>query len=144
MEYNYSLRHEVFLIFKHGEGYWLQKFLRKGFGHVLMLTKDQYNWIALDPHRLKLCVVIPPYPATDDVPRMLVKDGYTVLKIVFFERSTMKRIRHSRLNNCVSFIKYALGIRVRAITPYGLFKRLLRLTENERFRNGIRDVTIIY
>ena len=143
MDYNYSVTYDVWLIFKQGEGYWLQKFLKRGFGHVLILQNDGYNWIYLDPHRLRLVTGIPPYQVSEDLPRMLVHDGFTVLKLTFFDRSTMKKIRHSRLNNCVSFVKYALGIKVRTITPYGLFKKLLRLSERQKFKNGLKRIQII-
>jgi hypothetical protein len=143
MDFNYSVTYDVWLVFKQGEGYWLQKFLKKGFGHVLMVSKDEYNWIFHDPHRLRLTHGIAPYKVTEPVPRLLRNEGYTVLKITFFDRSTKNSIRHSRLNNCVSFIKYALGIRIRAITPYSLYRKLLRLSERDKFRNGIRTVQMI-
>jgi hypothetical protein len=142
-EFNYSVTHDVWLVFKQGEGYWLQKFLKTGFGHVLMVYKDEYNWIFHDPHKLKLSSGICPYQVHEPVPRMLRKEGFNVIKITFFDRCTSKKIRHSRLNNCVSFIKYALGMRLYPITPYGLFKKLLRLTDKEKFKNGIRNVQLL-
>ncbi len=144
MDWNYSVTYDAWLIFKSGEGYWLGRFFKKGFGHVLYLTKDEYNWMAHDPHKLRLCSFVPSYKVGEDLPRLLRNDGYTVLKITFFDRSTKTKMRHSRLNNCVSFVKYALGIKVFAFTPYGLFKKLLRLNERQRFKNGIRNVQIIH
>lgn len=143
MDYNYSVRHDVWLIFKQGEGYWLQRFLKRGFGHVLLLGKDKYNWLYLDPHQLKLTWGIPPFQVSENLPRLMRNDGYTVLKITFFDRATFQKIRHSRLNNCVSFIKYALGIKVLAFTPYQLYKKLLSLSERQKFKNGIHAVELI-
>ena len=144
MDWNYSVTNDAWLIFKNGEGYWLQRFLKKGFGHVLYLTRDKYNWIAHDPHKLKLCSFVPPYKVSDDLPRLLRADGYTVIKITFFDRSTKTKIRHSRLNNCVAFVKYALGIKLFTFTPFGLYKKLLTLSERKKFKNGIRNVQIIF
>jgi hypothetical protein len=140
MNPNDFLHYDMWLIFKQGEGYWMQRFLKKGFGHVLLLTKDQYNWIYLDPHKLRLTCGIPPYTVDDNLPKMLKDEGYTVIQVTFFDRDTHKKLRHSRLNNCVSFVKYAMGIKLWAFTPYGLYKKLLRLNKTQRFINGITEV----
>ncbi len=143
MDFNYSVTQDYWLIFKQGEGAWFQKFLKKGFGHVLVLTRDKYNWIVLDPHRLKLNAVIPPYQVTENVPRLMVNDGYRVVKVTMFERSTFQTGGHSVFSTCVSFVKYCLGLKLFCVTPYGLYKRLLRLNSTTQKRNGIRQVQLI-
>lgn len=144
MDFNYSVTSESWLIFKQTNGYWLRKFLKHGFGHVLLLQHDGYNWIAHDPHRLRMVFAIPPYKVSEDLPRLMVKDGFRVLKVTSFDRATTKKISYFRLDHCVSFIKYAMGWRFYTQTPYGLYKKLLRLSEREKFKNGIRTVEIIY
>ena len=140
LDYDFAVTYDVWLIFKPGEGYWMNKFLKTGFGHVLMLSRDEYNWIYHDPHRLRMTYGIPPYQVTDDLPHLLVEEGFTVIKIRFFDRSTMRKLRHSWLHNCVAFIKYALGIQVRCLTPYGLYRKLLGLNKKQKFVNGIISV----
>src|SRR4051812_35873773 len=110
-----TVHYDVWLIFKQGEGYWLQTFLKRGFGHVLLLTRDDYNWMFLDPHQLRLTYGIAPFKTSDDLPRMLKDEGYTVLHITFFDRDTKNKMRHSRMHNCVSFIKYAMGVKIWAL-----------------------------
>ncbi len=143
MEFNYSATQDYWLIFKGGEGAWFQKFLRKGFGHVFILTHDQYNWIVLDPHRLKLVFVIPPYKLTENVPRMLLIEGCRVVKITMFDRSTYLTGGHSPYSNCVAFVKYCLGIKLFCFTPYSLYKKLLNLDSKKQIRNGIRKIQLI-
>ncbi len=140
VEHSTFFTYDVWLIFKPGEGYWLNRFLKKGFGHVLMLSRDQYNWIYHDPHKLRMTYGIPPYQVTDDLPHLLVEEGFTVIKIRFFDRDTTQKIHHSWLHNCVAFIKYALGINIRCLTPYGLYKKLLALNKRQKFVNGILTV----
>lgn len=140
MDYNYSVRHEAWLVFKNAEDYWVQRFCKKGFGHVLLITRDQYNWMYLDPHQLKLTYGISPFAAQQDVPRMLRNEGHTVLHVTMFDRATHKKLRYGHLCTCVTFIKYALGVSVRSLTPYGLFKKLLTLSEKDKFKNGIISV----
>ena len=140
MDYNYSERYDVWLVFKSAHGYWLNKFLKRGFGHVLFLTKDKYNWFYLDPHQLRLTYGISPYETSVNVPRLLRNEGFTVVKITFFDRATHRKLRYSHLCTCVSFVKYAMGISIRCLTPYGLFKKLLTLTEKQKFKNGIVQV----
>lgn len=143
MEFNYSATQNYWLIFKQGNGAWFQKFLRKGYGHVFVLTHDQYNWIVLDPHRLKLSVIIPPYQLHENVPRLMRLEGCAVLKITMFDRATYTTGGHSPYSNCVAFVKYCLGLKLFCITPYGLYRKLLRLNSRQQFRNGIRQVQLI-
>ena len=143
MEFNYSATQDFWIIFKQGNGAWFQKFLRHGFGHCFVLTHDNYNWIVLDPHRLKLVFTIPPYKVSENVPRMMVYEGYRVVKITMFDRATYRTGGHSPYSNCVAFVKYCLGLKLFCLTPYGLYKSLLRLNSNKQFRNGIRKVQLI-
>ena len=143
MEYNYSVTQDFWIIFKQGNGAWFQRFLRQGFGHCFVLTHDSYNWIVLDPHRLKLVFTIPPYQLTENVPRMMVYEGFRVVKITTFDRATYKTGGHSPFSNCVSFVKYCLGIKLFCFTPYGLYKSLLRLSSKNQSRKGIRKVQLI-
>lgn len=137
MEYNYSIQQDIWLVFKSAEDYWVQRFCKKGFGHVLLITRDKYNWMYLDPHQLKLTFGISPFKASDDLPRLLRKEGHTVLHVTLFDRATHKKLRYMALCNCVSFVKYALGLSIRSFTPYGLFKNLLTLSEKQKFKNGV-------
>lgn len=143
MRYNYSVNEDYWLVFKQSQGYWLQKFLRVGFGHVFVVTKDEYNWIVIDPHKLKLVTVIAPFKTSENFPRMLVKDGYKVIKVSTYDRETSKKLRYLQPNFCVPLVKYILGIKVRAWTPYGLYKKLLSLTEKQKHATGIKSVQLI-
>lgn len=129
--------YDVWLVFKEAQGYWLNRILKKGFGHVLMVVKDKYNWMYFDPHQLRLTYGIAPYTADEDLPRLLKEDGYTVLRVTFIDRDTHKKLRYSHLCTCVSFVKYAMGISVRCLTPYGLYKKLQTMSDKNRAKNGI-------
>lgn len=143
MTYNYSVTQDYWLVFKQSNGYWLQKFLRFGFGHVFVITRDEYNWMVIDPHKLKLVTAIAPYKATENFPRMLVGDGYKVIRISTYDRSTNKKLFYWQPNFCVPMVKYILGIKVGAWTPYGLYKKLLRLNEGQKHATGIKSVQLI-
>lgn len=143
MRYNFSVSENYWLVFKQSQGYWLQKFLRVGFGHVFVVTKDDYNWIVIDPHKLKLVTVIAPFKASEDFPRILVKDGYKVIKVSTYDRETSKKLRYWQPNFCVPIVKYILGIKVNAWTPYGLYKKLLSLNEKQKHATGIKSVKLI-
>lgn len=140
MKYNVSVNGEYWLVFKQSQGYWLQKFLHYGFGHVFVVTRDAYNWIVIDPHKLKLVTVIAPYKVSENFPRMLINDGYKVLKVSTYDRETGIKLRYFQLNFCVPIVKYVLGIKVKAWTPYGLYKKLLRLNERQKHATGIKSV----
>lgn len=63
------------------------------------------------------------HAAADNVPMMLFHDGYRVIHVEVEESQEM-HFKAPRLVTCVSIIKYILGIKVFALTPYHLFKKL--------------------
>lgn len=143
MNFNFSVTTDYWLVFKQSEGYWLQKFLKKGFGHVFVITKDDYNWIVIDPHKLKLMTVIAPYQTSENFPRLLVNDGYKVLKVTTYDRKTSNKLCYWQFNFCVPIVKYILGIKVKSWTPYGLYKKMLRLNEKQKHSTGIKTIQLI-
>jgi len=62
-----------------------------------------------------------------DLIKSLNKPGYTVLKLIVEEGTTDFYQMGLKLFTCVSIIKYILGIKCFAITPYQLYKRLLKM-----------------
>lgn len=124
--------------------YWLYHFMKKGFGHIVILeqlTKNDYFFIhpSFNYLTISLCY-------TENFTQFYEK--YTVGAIV---KVTLDLQRQKRENilfyspfnfiNCVSLTKYLLGIHNPFIqTPYQLYKYLIKL--NNHFY--IKDVSIYY
>lgn len=117
------------IVFTQGVTHWVTRWLRPNFSHILVFTCDPYNWILLNPTRLYLQLVIPPIPANMPLlPPYCWQNGDTVLKVSFRRRDDTQQYGSIGFLNCVTWAKYILGLRVRCITPYGLYKRLVRFS----------------
>lgn len=125
---------EYWLIFKHSE-HWSQTFLKKGFGHCYVVTRDKFEWYVLDPKSYGINVQILGYPLSDDVPRILKNRGHKVIKLII-KNTDKQYFRLPRFVTCITLVKYFMCIKVFALTPYQLFKQL-RCRSN--FRNIIQS-----
>jgi len=133
---------EIWLLFREGN-HPLKYFLRKEYGHVYILMRDNYKfWNVIDPADSYLKFSVLNFNPTDDVPHILNKKGVRILKV------TVKRIdkrtqgiRLCALINCVSIAKYVLGVKFLAFTPYQLYKKLVRMQRTKQYDQTILDVT---
>lgn len=121
------------LIFTDGS-YLFSKFIKKGFRHILVLAKDEFNWMIINPSTESLSWDILPHEASTSIEEILEKKkGNTIVKIkndVIGVRN-VSRSRYSNVNflhpiNCVGFVKYILGIWPFVFTPYQLYKWLIK------------------
>ncbi len=122
---------EAWLIFRNGE-HKLQRILKDGYGHVSILYKDDYNWILIAPNERSLEVIILPYATTDNAPGWLSKSKeMKLLKLTY--RDMSKNTKFPRLLigfTCVTFVKYFIGYKDFSVTPYQLYKSLLKMNKN--------------
>ncbi len=130
---------EYWLVFTQGT-HLISYFLKKNFSHVYVITRDQYNWIILNPLRLHLDVQIPAYPITKDVPRLWAKPHDTILKVTMHKRAASKVFAYFGLINCVTHVRYLLGLRIHVITPSQLHRSLLKLNPRQKAKHGIQTV----
>jgi hypothetical protein len=117
------LNKKVWVVFKNGE--YAPKWTRRGFGHVCILSKDEYQYYMLDPAWTRFDVHILPVRAEDKFEYTL-GDQYTVVE---YNRSDNYHFSYCSftLMTCVEVVKYALGIKKFFIrTPYQLYKYLLK------------------
>lgn len=116
----------AWLIFREGK-HKLRWFLKKDFGHVNCLIRDQYNWIILNPADSKLEIEVLPYSVDEDIPQRLANLGDRIILEVEYQL-TKKRPAFARFSigfTCVTLVKYYLGMRTFVFTPFQLYKKLL-------------------
>ena len=112
-----------------------------------MIYKDQYDcWCGIDPSSYQLRPLILPFTPEMNVPHIFAKDfeRFKVLKI-------SKRIDESKCFfklgfnslSCVEIVKYTLNLKIRAFTPYRLYKKLLHLTQDKYAKYGISATRIL-
>lgn len=117
----------AFVIFRDGTMRW-NRIFKKGFGHVSVMYKDDFNWVAICPDVTILSINILPYSASIDIiEQLMAYPEFTILEVkVRVSPSGRWWARFMPGFTCVSLTKYYLGLRWLNITPYSLYKRLLR------------------
>jgi hypothetical protein len=132
------------IIFTDSEHRFFRAVLKKGFGHVYVLTKDKYNWIILDPKQSALVAQILPISVDNFAPTIISHKHDTILQVEFYKRDNRRHFGFFGFRTCVVMVKYLLGlINHKGFTPYGFFRTLLRTTRTERNMMGIKDIKII-
>lgn len=126
-----STRHlqltEYWIVFTQGHTHWITRWLKRDFSHIYLITRDEYNWLAMNPTRLYLQVFIPPERASHPFPANVIREGDTVLRITFRRRDDTRQFGSVGMLNCVTWARYILGLRLWCVTPYGLYRKLVRL-----------------
>ena len=112
----------------------------------MVLQRDEFNWLLLDPQNEWLGWTILPYKITDNVPKIFSSHvNQTVLRVK--TRLPIKekmRWNLLRVGSCVNIVLYMTGIKASIWTPYQLFKRLMRLQKKQSMKNGVFHVEYIY
>lgn len=134
------------IVFAEGQ-HILSRFLKPGFRHVYYITKDEHNWLIMDPTSGSLTCTILPYGPEEDVIRLFksYRDVTAILKIDTIH-VPWKTLNYNplRMVNCVNIIKYICGIKSWAWTPYQLFKSLTKQSKNNKYVHGISSVRIVW
>lgn len=130
---------EFWLVFSDGV-HPICKFMKRGYSHVYVITRDEYNWIKANPEQAYLRFTILPYAIDEDAPRLERPVLSTVLKLKTARRSSEGIYSYFGFMNCVNYVQYMLGIKTSAFTPYGLYKRLLNMTDSQKHRLGIQNI----
>lgn len=102
------------------------KILKKGFRHVFVISRDDYNWYVIDPDWRYLSIKILEHDIDHNVPKELSKK-LTVLHVKHSACTKRYLCMPWKLFSCVGIIKYALGLSFWSFTPYRLYKRLKKL-----------------
>jgi hypothetical protein len=131
---------EYWVVFTQGVTHWVTRWLKPNFSHIFIVTRDDFNWVILNPTRLYLQLLIPAEVAETDVPSKLIQPCDTVLKITFTRRDDTRQYGFFGPLNCVTWAKYILGIRIWCLTPFGLYKRLVTLSPARKLRHGIVSI----
>jgi len=132
---------DYYVIFSPGSGI-VKPFLKKGFAHTYVIKSDGPNWLKIDPCFEYLKAEILPFLAqdyeeqkADNVPVMAVKSGLKVIKVTIKRPTRTYNI--SRYFSCVGTVQYILGISLLAFTPFGLYKKLKKMSAKKKRKYNI-------
>ena len=117
------------IVFREAEDPLLRRFTRKGFGHCYAYTHMMNLVIGVDPMKGTVNHMITDSPFAD----MLVAQKEMGYRIVHYrgENNPHKWIVRAPFLNCASYLAYTMGISFFGITPYQLYKKLIRMGGEE-------------
>ena len=148
-----KINKEFWLLFCNGNNFISNNFLKRGFGHIKILSKENNKWMLIDPSFNFLNIRLLDCNSSIDLPKIYLKknlcySAVRIEKIIDLNVNSNKEIVHSlipRFVSCVSFVKYAYDIKVRAFTPYQLFMRLYKMSKQKDYtlKNGFKSVNWI-
>lgn len=105
----------------HGAGLF-QPVLKPGFRHVFVAIASGDYWITIDgKNGVPVAEVVA--PSDYDLAAFYEDEGYTVVAV---EQRTQPPRGPLAAANCVGMVKAALAVRSWALTPYQLYKHLMR------------------
>jgi hypothetical protein len=141
---NTTAKRVYWLIFKKGD-HWYCSALKRGYGHVYVVTNNGKQWMQLDPLNNHLSLYIYDCSIDANLPHILANRGFKVIKVVLNELDTKRSIlRPFLLLTCVEIVKYIVGLRLWCWTPYGLYKKLIKFMKKPYKGLGIDSVSIVY
>lgn len=112
-----------YIVFKDGD-LWISRFFKKGFSHIQIVACDEFNWIVLDPSSTHLDWEILPFKA-DDNPFEEYFKNCTVVSLNNIENKS-NWIGRVGFMSCVLLAKYVFGIKSHSLTPYQLYKYIIK------------------
>lgn len=117
--------------------------LKRNYTHVAVLTNDGKQWMILDPTNNQLRVQVLNYAITDDVPSIYIKSAYRVIKVNMYPMDYKRQRKRLGVMSCVSHTCYIMGLKIKALTPYALFKKLLKLRTDLNKDHGVQSVVVL-
>lgn len=129
---------EIWIIFSEGTNFFYKYFMKKWFGHVTILTHDNFNWMLVDPSYTEMTVSIISYKISDDVPRLFLNENPNLKIIKLVKKDDFKCNPHlsiiksffPRVVSCISLVKYCVGLKGWSLTPYQLYCHLIKMKDN--------------
>lgn len=119
-----TLRRTWLLFFCDGDrGHWWSRFFRSGYRHIRAMAwfDDAQRWVYFDPTGKGLHLEILPDSAVGARFEHLVSSSSAILRV----RSDFGRGYFPAVFCCVGAIKSLIGIKSRALGPYGLYRHLV-------------------
>jgi hypothetical protein len=118
---------EYWIFWKNGN-HWIDRYLKSGYQHMFVISRDEYNWYLIDPLLDGLNFEILSFDPAD---AQGVFDKYLpgCHRVVYFKKLVKEKLSFGsicRPASCVELVKYIVGIKSYALTPYQLFKHILK------------------
>lgn len=138
-----EIKQDYYVIFRNSN-HWTGRMLKPGFGHVFLLINDGFNWTIINPTHDLMVFSILPYEPTESVIETMLDDTHTTIKLKIcgnIDANTSFNILNPI--NCVTAVKYFLGIRRIIYTPFSLYKYLIKVERGILTDKSILTIELI-
>lgn len=143
---NETVTKEFWIGFRDAHG-WPRHFLKKGYQHCYVLFKEDGRWIELNPRNyIFQCFLLNEKEVSiEDFPKLLNEDKEHPFIRIKIEQKWGKRFAWNvfKRMHCTNMVKYILGVRLLAWTPYQLYKKLVHMSPSMMAAKGILEIEII-
>lgn len=115
---------ECWFIFSDSKN-WHRLFCKKGFSHVAVLLRDEFNWVYYDPTFPISTLHVLPYEAKNMAALELFKNNTVVY--CKQEQYFKSKFIGPRLGfvSCISMARSITGVKARGFTPYKFYRNIL-------------------
>jgi len=135
----------IWIFFRDGD-YSLAKILKKGFGHVYILTCDQFEYMWINPQHSRLTFDILPYSIdkVDAAKKICDESDMKCIKVMLNQKGEASFKLRLTAFHCVGIAKYMCGINELFVqTPYQLYKYLIMIHKRNKICSWIKEVELI-
>ncbi len=121
------MNNEYWIVFTSGK-HWITRFLKRQYGHVFLITKDDFNWMKINPGFDRTEPMILNVGYDFNVPQYLSSQGNKVVHL----RTGSPRLKLGRwhIRTCVKECESILGIKLQGLTPWRAYKKLAKMAND--------------
>ena len=106
----------------------IARFLKRGFGHLFFLSRDEYSWYTFNPLERHLDFQILGATLEIAVEKIALERATKVIEIEYRPKVIGKKsYKWLAPSNCVTVMQYLVGLNGFSFTPYHFYKQLRRM-----------------
>ena len=129
---------ECWLIFGGAKPNWTQFFLKPGFDHIQCITKDMSGYILINAARDGMVI----YNVNKNSIEEILKPLQKKYKVLYIKSKYIsgRQFMGFRFFTCVTLMKYIIGAKLFCVTPFGLYRKLLKCKNTNTLPEGVMTV----
>ena len=115
--------------------------MKRGFSHVVVYTKDELQWMRLNPGISKLDWEILPDRSDD---RSAWRKYHPASHALYIRSGILQSyLGQFGFSNCVKLAQYLCGIKIRAYTPWKLYKKLTKISKSNKPLFNVFEIRVL-
>lgn len=122
----------------------VKRLFKDGFSHMFLVGTTTGHWVALDPRNSTMKIELIKKKKEDTIEQLLADEECHCLEVhsKFIDKKWFS-FNPFRMFTCVTLCRYMLGLKLFAITPYGVYKKLKKMEARTKYYGNIQLVKTI-